>query len=732
MSSMLESESISQSALDLRADFCDATDVGSPIAHGAVRLQSRLGRKNIWITVGFAGIDVLAIRAGLNAGDVSNVQCWTKPDRSLGIDFTTLLGAMRVKLQFPREGTVRCTTSLVSSSDAKLATMPRDILMLGNDGVVFAAQRGLRSGIVFAGGAEPTPHSVFYFQHFTSLSEFFRETKQTPADSVGGSWPELGFALPAKDAKLPKSREIILSDAYLRFAPEVPQAEDAIARLYLDLLADTYLAIDRPPVDYHTWDARAERALRDLSLSPDCTYVRQGDRFLMPYVGDQTKPPESMVQFTLAVNVGEYDSWRGRESTLGRHLRGTVPAFYNPDIASIVRWLPGEHFSPDQADDNMSHEAMDSWYLHHSLFNLARLGADDHAAARDLFRKSLPFLIRVARRFNYQWPIFFNLKTLEIIRAEAQPGAGGETDVAGMYALVLIHAYEMFGNTEYLREAEIALDTLHGSGFNLAYQLNTTGFAAEAALRMYKMTRNERYLGLAEICHANIFDNMWLWQCDYGHAKHYPTFFGLFPLRDAPYIAPYEELEAHAKFHEYLALGGDDVRPSLRLLIGEFQKYSLHRCWYYYPDALPIDVLAEDVRNGQVIRSLSIPLEDLQDGKEPSGQVGQEIYGAGLPFIMTARHYMNIPGSSLVAYADYPMYDFLSNEAGGVRWRAGGDPRCECEVRIYSKSADDAAVTVTAWTRTGKDRSKIELECEVGRGTADGSVVIGALSAQKQ
>jgi hypothetical protein len=74
-------------------------------------------------------------------------------------------------------------------------------------------------------------------------------------------------------------------------------------------------------------------------------------------------------------------------------------------------------------------------------------------------------------------------------------------------------------------------------------------------------------------------------------------------LRDAPYVAPYEELEAHAKFHEFLELGGDDVRPSLRLLIAEFQKYSLHRCWFYYPDTLPVDALAEKTRNGRIERS---------------------------------------------------------------------------------------------------------------------------------
>jgi hypothetical protein len=384
----------------------------------------------------------------------------------------------------------------------------------------------------------------------------------------------------------------------------------------------------------------------------------------MPYVADEAKPPESMVQFTVAVNAGEYDQWRNENGALSHVLRANVDQFYNADVGSIVRWLPGEAFDDAQAEDNMNHDAMDSWYLHHALFNVFRIARDGDQRAKEAFKKSLPFLIRVARRFDYHWPIFFHLRTLDIIRAEAKPGEGGETDVAGLY--------EMFGGSSYLNEAEIAASHLHGLGFNLAYQLNTTGFAAEAALRLWKITKKPRYLALSVTCLANLFDNMWLWQCDYENARHYRMFFGLFPLRGAPYLAPYEELEAHAKFHEYLALGGDDVRPAVKLLLAEFQKYALDRCWYYYPDALPIDVVAVDVRNGRIERSLSVPLEDLQDGREKSGQVGQELYGAGLPFVMTARHYTRLDGTGMIAFCDYPMFEFSPLGSGGT-WRVGGD-----------------------------------------------------------
>ena len=447
--------------------------------------------------------------------------------------------------------------------------------------------------------------------------------------------------------------------------------------------------------------------MRDLSLSPDCTYVRRGKRYLMPYVADGTKPPESMVQLTVAVNVQEYDGWRGEESRLASTLRDTAASFFDHEAGTLARWLPGEDFDASQAESNMNHEDMDSWYLHHELFNLSRLASEGNASAKTLFDRSLPFAIRAARRFNYRWPIFFNLRTLDVVRAESAPGNGGETDVGGFYALIMLHAFELFGNPEYLDEAKLGVQSLRGLGFTLGYQLNTTGFAAEAALRLWKITREREYLELSEICIANLFDNMWLWQCDYGRARHYRPFFGLFPLRDAPYLAAYEELEAQAKAHDFLELAGQDIRPSLRLLLAEYQKYSLDRAWFYYPDALPENVIAPKSRNGRIERALSVPLEDLQDGYEESGQVGQEVYGAGMPFVYTTRHYERVAARDCFVYCNYPAYDFTLDAVGGetrARWRTGGDPRCSCELRIIPIEPNARAAAIAVTTTAGEVR----------------------------
>jgi hypothetical protein len=692
--------------LDVHEELRDAERLGRLATYERIAFDVARGRRNLWLVASVAGRERAALRLGHGGDELGPAVTRSDSPGGTVFEFTSALGALRAKIAFPSEGqaTVRCTTSLLPARDVAVPYWPRDLYALdASEGTVHTAQRGLRSGIVFASTDDPAPCTLFYFQDFSSSTRYFEATKRSPSGTVGGRWPELGYAPPSgEDCVLPGSRELVVSDAYLTVTDAAPASDGAVAATYLDLLAQTYLCLPRPPVAYHDWPGRAARALRDLSLSPACTYVRGGTRYVMPYVRDETKPPESMVQFTLAANAGEYGRWRGEQDVLADALRATARSFFDGDVGSVVRWLPGAEFGESQAEDNMNHEAMDSWYLHHALFNLLRFAADGDGAATDLVRRSLPFVVRAARRFDYIWPVFFNLRTLDVVRAEAEPGKGGEHDVGGLYALVMLHAHEMFGEQEYLDEAHRALRRLSGLGFTLGYQMNTTGFAAEAAMRLWKKTGDRLYLELSEICMANLFDNMWLWRCEYGRARHYRTFFGLFPLRDAPYLAAYEELEAQAKFHDYLALGGDDVRPSLRLLIAEYQRYSLDRGWFYYPASLPQDVLAEKSRNGRIERALAVPVEDLQDGWEASGQVGQELYGAGLPFVYTSRHYMRIAAAGCLAFCDYPMYDFeLDAHEQRATWRAGGDPRCSCELRLIPLDPAMEPIVVDVTTRAG-------------------------------
>lgn len=656
-------------------------------AEGDFRFAIHVYPRNILVVVHTDDGQPLALRSVYLANGHLAVHHVEREDGVVRIEATCETGAFRVQVHTrTRNGltTLRSRTALVPSHDLRLSFHPRDLTVLETQGEspqttgrLYSTQHGFQTGSLFAACPGERGSAFFYVQNFTSLHKYFEDTCTTPQDTVGGAWPEIGFLLPiSEEHPLLASNEYTISDAYVVLRSRAPVTEGEAALYYLDALAQVASLLEPPERAYRNWPARAYQTVYDLSHSPECTNVVDGKRYLAPYVGVTNKPPESMVQLTMLVALLEYQSWSGSEFTLARDLLDNLDSFFNDELKTIVRWLPGSRFE-DREDDHQRHEAMDSWYLYHILFNIARLTEAGNATARKIFEQSLPYAIRVAKRFAYRWPIFFHLETLDVIQAEAQKGSGGENDVSGLYALVMLHAHEIFQDDAYLEEAKRAADALAGFGFGLAYQANTTGFAAEATLRLWKKTGERRYFDLTMVALANIFDNMSLWEPGYGNAQWYSTYFGLYPLRGAPYIAPYEELEALAKFHFFLGLGGDDLPASVTLLMSEFVKWFLSRAWFYFPSELPEHVLAKKQRNGTVRRELAIPLEDLQDGLNESGEVGQEIYGAGLALVCATRQYVRFASGRLLLFCEYPL-----RPLGKTRFRIIGDPGMKCTVRV--------------------------------------------------
>jgi hypothetical protein len=297
----------------------------------------------------------------------------------------------------------------------------------------------------------------------------------------------------------------------------------------------------------------------------------------------------------------------------------------------------------------------------------------------------MEYAIKVAHKFDYRWPVFYDLYTLEVIKAETKEGEGGEKDVAGLYAHVMLQAWQLTGEDRYLEEAKKAARTLKGLGFDLFYQANETVFGAGALLRLWKETGDEEFLDLSYLSLANIFNNMWLWECNYGYADHYKTFFALFPLKDAPYTAVYEELEGYAALHDYLAHYDGDAPEWLKILIPEFIRHLLYKASFYYPPNLPGEVLVDKPKTGEIDPKLWIPIEDIYDGWEKAGQVGQEVYGAGLPFGIVPRQYWRVPNEKFMIYIDYPIKDFSARE-GETSFQVLGDRRLFCRMRIIPTS----------------------------------------------
>jgi len=173
-------------------------------------------------------------------------------------------------------------------------------------------------------------------------------------------------------------------------------------------------------------------------------------------------------------------------------------------------------------------------------------------------------------------------------------------------------------------------------------------------MRLWRITNRDVYLEQSYVYLGSFFHNCEIWESQLERAAHYSNFLGATCLQDAPYMAIYECFDSYAAFERYLDDSGPDLEPAARMLIGEYCKYALYRAWYYYPDALPPDIISPKQRdtNGHVDRNLSFPLEDLYPDGQLAGQVGQEVYGAGAAFIFATRAFHPVEGAPFRIYCD--------------------------------------------------------------------------------
>lgn len=650
---------------------------------------------SLYIIVTWPNGGRLALRAAYAPNDDIRIKRVVEKETNITFYIKAVIGDYTVRLDFHDHDApvFNYTTTLKPALPLFIPFWPRDIIPLNKDGnngqpggEVYANQFGTRTGFVYFSLDQPKSGSVLYMQNLTNLNSYCQETETSAADVVGGQWPEIGFSLPpAQQKPLPAGKEFIISDAYIALSTEIPADELKMSRQFLDLLGAVYPHLPLPATQYHNWPDILDKGLHDLENSHACWSHAQGHDYLNAYVSDYKTPPEIMVQLAVLLPLYDYGVWEKRDIPAVKKIIDGIDAFYNKEIGTVVRWHPAVVDDLDESEEQLKPNVMDSWYLHHPMLNLARMAFRGEKVAKKLFLDSLEYTIKVAHHFKYQWPVFYNMETLEVIKAEKEPGKGGEGDVAGLYAYVMLHAWDLTKNDRYLNEAKHAAKSLLGKGFNLFYQANNTAFAANAMLKLWKETKDKVYLDLSFLCLANIFKNFQLWDCNYGYAKHYTTFFALFPLSDARYTAAYEEQEVFAAVHDYLLLANDaDLPASISLLLAEFTRYIVQRATFYYPPNLPKEMLAENVKMGQVDPKLWIALEDIHDGWEKSGEVGQEVYGAGVAFGIVPRHYLKVGNEPFLIFVDYPTTRY-SKKGKSFSFDVRGDSRLTCRMVIVKK-----------------------------------------------
>ena len=504
------------------------------------------------------------------------------------------------------------------------------------------------------------------------MNAFFAATNTKPDGAMGGVWPEIGYLMPTPPQHgtppvdpLPAGEEITLSDGWVALHRDSGSDEQDMARRYLTLLGEMLGAIQRPTTEFHDWVERAERTVRDLSRSPKATIHHYGYLYLHPYTNAEY--PDSMVQLSVLVAIRDYEAWTGQKVPLGAKLAAGLEKFYDPKLMTLRRYLPN-------VGKDKNKNAVDSWYLYHPLSQLGRLAVDGDKAALRLFRKSIDYGIKAARHFDYQWPIQYDLRDFSVLTAARDDQGLGQTDVGGMYAYVMLQAFELTDEKSYLDEARAAIDAAQGMRFELNYQANLTAWGAAACMRLWRITNEESYLRQSYVYLASFFHNTAMWESRIGHAKHYRNFLGVTALHDAPYMALYECFDSFAAFERLLKDSGPDLDPAARLLVTEYCRHALDRAWYYYPDALPPEAISPEQRegNGHIDRALSFPVEDLYVDGQPAGQVGQEIYGCGAAFVFASRAFHSVRDAPFRIFCDHFLLASHRPSDMGLSFELGG------------------------------------------------------------
>jgi hypothetical protein len=633
--------------------------------------------------------------------DVSFITAVSKERDTVLIALKTEVGLFEVRLtQLESDGDlIRCETTFTPGKDFSLPDWPRDLYVFGPDldpgaarGKVHAAQRGFNSGLLHL--SLEGFGSALYFQDYTSLAGYFETIGLGPDSAVGGHWPEMGYSAPVNiDKPLAGGTPMCLLDTYLAFSPESAEKPQRVCDQFLTLLARIYLHLNRPETTPHDWLKRAPQTLRDLARDKRVLRHDYGQLYLRPYV--EAEYPDSMVQMSVLTALVGYGKWRGRRVPLTDRLSAGMSRFYDPELRTLRRYLPNVGKDKD-ADE------VDAWYLYHPLKNLGHAAKHGERWAAKLFFDTIGTAVKIARHFNYRWPVTYNVKTLAVTKDCRKPGDPGQSDVGGIYAYVMLQAFELTNDREYLEEAQKAIEALSDYTFDLLYQSNLSAFGAAACAWLYHLTEQGRYIEQCSVFVANLIHNSIMWQSQIGAAKNYQTFLGVTCLHDGPYMAAYECFESCAALREVLFWAQDALPEHVRLFAAESSRYGLDRAKFFFPDQLPQDAVATEFRNGRVDRALSIPMEDLYPDGQPAGSVGQEVYGAGAPFLFCIHGYHRLKKGRGYIFGEYPARD-ITEDGNTVTMRILGPSSCAARIAYVPCKGAKVAFTCDQGERQADD-----------------------------
>lgn len=481
--------------------------------------------------------------------------------------------------------------------------------------------------------------TMLYFENFSALGSFFDRAGTGVTQGVF-SYPNagqqgslvgatgsgsFGYPISATDlGSLPHGKATRVLDTYLYLRPGVPRGEAAVSDAYLRMLGTVYQSLPRPAIPAADWPALARQESADL-LQPANLVTLGGTEYLRSYVSDTRAAPELITQAGVLAGIKAYEARFHVVLPIDAVLEKTLPHFYDAQYHSIVN---GVGHDPTARGE--------SWYFVTNMISLLQLAQQGDATAKQLLLSSTDAVMKLAHVNGYEFPQNFAYSTWN------GNGTGLQSDVAGGYAWLMLGLFDLTKQPNYLAEAKASIIHVEGKGFGLAYETHMTAYTAAAGERLYSMTGDSRFRQDALLALANLFHATRLWDCTYGYCHRgagYHTYFGLNPLPWSDYIAMLEQYEAWLGLRDYMTYAAKE--PSyVKDLVRGFLTETPLTMQYALPPRLPSGVATAAAGEYPFVPhnnlKWEIPLEDLRTGEQNSGLIGQEIYGAGGPFMFAA------------------------------------------------------------------------------------------------
>lgn len=517
---------------------------------------------------------------------------------------------------------------------------------------------------------------VFYFEDLSSLNDLYRLTQcdvpyDYPSDGNPGSvrmgkaqswfqmsspdgnnvqpmkpyedkvekYSEFGYERPSS-YRIPKGAKIILADTYLYLKPAEKTDNITVCRNFVEMLADIFKFIHKPPVIPTDWSGEIVPQLVKDVMRPENSCMLKG-KHVVPraYVSYEHEDHQlwTIVQLLhpLELYVKRHPEQKDAVE-LRRRLNDALPEYIDKEWGGFIN-------NPAPINQDQFFTVVYIFGPTVIIADLAKLGNENARLMLTGFRDRL---LKMGKAYNYEMADIW-------LRDFSKQRSYFQSDAMCCYMYVMMALYDLSGgkDLECLEAAKSAAERLRLRCMDLAWQANMTATGMAACEQLAKATGDDKYRELAYVPLASLLREAWLWESDFGAGEYTTTFWGFCGCPAAPSTAEYEAHRARFHMKDYQAMASDHLPPNLNVMLMDSWKRGPTQSRFSLPPLLvkagAQRFMAREGKSqtncGEIRYDQMIPLEDVRatwgtdlewwQNNTKLGAVGQEIYGAGGPIM---------------------------------------------------------------------------------------------------